>query len=86
MPPEFDVCFQLKKGQISDVIETQYGFHIFKLVEKRDSGNTPFTEVERAIELKLKRAAVERAQTAYLDRLRQKAGVKIIDAEVEKVM
>lgn len=86
MPPEFDVCFQLHKGQISSVIETQYGFHIFKLMDRRDGQVLPFNDVEHRIALKLQRAAVEKAQVAYVERLRQKAGVKIIDAEVERVL
>ena len=40
----------------------------------------------REIDAEDVRSAVERAQTAYMDRLRQKAGVKIIDAEVDNVM
>ncbi|HEU4719319.1 MAG TPA: peptidylprolyl isomerase, partial [Bacteroidia bacterium] len=34
--PEFDaVCFSLKEGEISDVFETDYGFHFVKLISRR---------------------------------------------------
>lgn len=34
--PEFDaVCFRLKEGEISEVFETEYGFHFVKLISRK---------------------------------------------------
>ncbi|RYZ33580.1 MAG: foldase, partial [Myxococcaceae bacterium] len=36
MPPAFDeVVFKLGVGQVSDVVSTEYGYHLFKVLERR---------------------------------------------------
>ncbi len=87
MPPEFDqACFPLRKGQISEVVESPYGLHLFKLVDRRDASVVAFAEARVPIEQKLQRAAVEKAETAYIEKLRDRVGVRIIETEVRKVL
>lgn len=48
--PEFDkAAFTLDKGQISDLIRTQYGFHIIKVLDKENAHTKPFDEVKDSI-------------------------------------
>jgi len=87
MPAEFDeVCFKLRRGQVSDVTETPYGFHIFKLTDRRDAVSLPFEQVEANIELRLKRDAVQKAQSTYIEKLRQRTTVTFVEAELAKVI
>lgn len=55
MMPEFsEAAFNLKPGEISDLVRTSYGFHIIKAEEIRPEKNTPFEEVKGKIEARLK--------------------------------
>ena len=52
--PEFEkVAFSLPKGSISDLVKTQYGFHIIKIIDKETAHTKSFDEVKDAIRAQL---------------------------------
>jgi peptidyl-prolyl cis-trans isomerase D len=55
MVPEFETAaFALESGQISDLVKSQYGFHIIKVVDKKPAVTRSFDEVRPQIEEQLK--------------------------------
>jgi peptidyl-prolyl cis-trans isomerase D len=65
MVPEFDqTVFAMQPGQISDLVKTQYGYHVIKLVDKKSAATRPLTEVRQQLSDQL---AYERAQAQAAD-------------------
>ena len=48
-------CVKLGVGETSDVVKTQFGYHIIKLTDKKEEGSEPFEKVAGNIEDILKR-------------------------------
>ena len=56
--PEFaEVAFKLDKGQMSDPVKTQFGWHIIKVEDKREKPVPNFDQVKDQIETYVMRKA-----------------------------
>src|SRR6185312_9447019 len=76
MVPEFDaVVFAMTPGQVSDLVKTQYGYHIIKLVDKKPATTRSLAEVRQQLSDQL---AYQRAQAQAAD-LAQK-----LEADIKK--
>ncbi len=76
MVPEFaDVAFKLQKGQLSDPVKSQFGWHIIKVEDKRSKAPPPFEQVKDQVETFVQR----KAQAEYVTKLREAAKVERLD-------
>ncbi|MGB7256770.1 MAG: peptidylprolyl isomerase [Pseudolabrys sp.] len=76
MVPEFaDVAFKLDKGQISDPVKTQFGWHVIKVEDKRQKPMPKFEDVKSQIETYVTR----KAQADLVTKLRAEGKVERMD-------
>jgi peptidyl-prolyl cis-trans isomerase C len=77
MPAEFNVVFGLPKGGVSEIVKSPYGFHIFKLEEKRRAGKRGLDEVSKAITEKLLRQKEDKRYNQWLGELRSRTKFEV---------
>jgi peptidyl-prolyl cis-trans isomerase C len=76
MVPEFaEQAFKMNKGDVSDPVKSQFGWHIIKVEDKRTKPAPTFEAVKEQVEQYVTR----RAQAEYITKLRETAKVERLD-------
>jgi peptidyl-prolyl cis-trans isomerase C len=81
VPPFEKSVFALKPGEISDVVETQFGYHIIKLTERKPAETVTFKEAQARIEEYLKGQKINVAVGEYVAEARKAAKIEILTTE-----
>ncbi len=77
MPAEFNVVFSLPKGGISGIVKSPYGYHIFKLEDKRKAGKIGLDEAYKEIAEKLHREKEDKRYKAWFTELQSRTKFEI---------
>ena len=84
MQKEFeDAAFSLKTNEISEIIETSYGYHIIKLSEKIPAKKVDYDKVKDGIREHLVQLEFQKRLPAYTTKLVKDANLQVLDDKLK---
>lgn len=75
--PFEEAAFRLQPNEVSDIVETRFGYHLIKVLDKKPAEKLAYAEVKERLDERLRRQKVESEASLYIKNLKK-------DAKIEK--
>lgn len=72
------VAFELKPGQVSEVVQTQFGYHIIKKIDHKAGRTVPFEEAQARIRDYLANQKKQQHADAFIEGLKKKSKIEVL--------
>jgi peptidyl-prolyl cis-trans isomerase C len=74
--PFQEAAFSLRPGEVSDIVETKFGYHLIKVMDKKPESTIPYKDAKDKIKQHLKGENVQEEVSLYVAKLKEKAKVE----------